>query len=387
MNSNSRQKRSLQFLFVVTFLCQTIIGVVSITIPIYANILGASPLIVGLIGSTGGLIYSFVPFISGALCDRFGKKRFVAAAMILYGSACLLYVLVKEPYLLAFVKILEWSAIALFWPAVEALIAEFGGPKLEEALRKFNISWGSAMIVGPTIGGALISAWNVRAPLLFSLFISLSFGLLSLVLIREPDKTKIFNEKPTDDPKNDVHNRYPIMAVVASIFLLSSIISIILALFPSYAIDLDIPPFEIGLITLAFGVARTVTFFQANKVEEKIGKPSMFLLGSAFLGIASLSTFNVSTAFHFGLCFLLFGFGTGLSYAASLAFILRRWGSTKGHAAGIFESLIGLGYFSGPLIGGFVSEYAPNAPYLYGAALSLIVFLIHLISKHAVSTN
>lgn len=364
-----------------------IIGVVSITIPIYANILGASPLIVGLIGSTGGLIYSFVPFISGALCDRFGKKRFVAAAMILYGSACLLYVLVKEPYLLAFVKILEWSAIALFWPAVEALIAEFGGPKLEEALRKFNISWGSAMIVGPTIGGALISAWNVRAPLLFSLFISLSFGLLSLVLIREPDKTKIFNEKPTDDPKNDVHNRYPIMAVVASIFLLSSIISIILALFPSYAIDLDIPPFEIGLITLAFGVARTVTFLQANKVEEKIGKPSMFLLGSAFLGIASLSTFNVSTAFHFGLCFLLFGFGTGLSYAASLAFILRRWGSTKGHAAGIFESLIGLGYFSGPLIGGFVSEYAPNAPYLYGAALSLIVFLIHLLSKHAVSAN
>jgi len=174
------------------------------------------------------------------------------------------------------------------------------------------------------------------------------------------------------------------MPAILSVILLSSIVGIILCLFPSYATDLRISPFEIGFITLVFGASRTITFYQAGKISARLGEVGMFLLGSLTLGFASFLTSKSSDMPMFALCFLVFGFGAGVSYAASILFILGRWSSSRGYAAGVFESLLGLGYFSGPLIGGILSEYAPDAAYIYGLALSLAVFLIQLMLRSKV---
>jgi len=104
----------------------------------------------------------------------------------------------------------------------------------------------------------------------------------------------------------------------------------------------------------------------------------MLLIGSLVLGFASLATFYSGNTLSFLMCFLLFGFGTGISYAVSIALVLKWRKSSTGYAAGVFESLIGTGYFLGPLIGGFLSKFASNLPYIYGFFLSLIVFLIQL---------
>ena len=82
----------------------------------------------------------------------------------------------------------------------------------------------------------------------------------------------------------------------------------------------------------------------------------------------------------FSLCFLIFGFGNGISYAASILSVLGRWRGSRGYAAGIFESLIGVGYFIGPLVGGIVSELSLEAPYLFSFVLSLVVILIQVVS-------
>jgi len=87
------------------------------------------------------------------------------------------------------------------------------------------------------------------------------------------------------------------------------------------------------------------------------------------------------------ICFLIFGFGAGISYAASITFVLKWRKSSRGYAAGVFESLIGVGYFLGPLIGGFLSEFAGNVPYIYGFLLSIVVFLIQLMRRHSFSRD
>jgi MFS family permease len=80
-------------------------------------------------------------------------------------------------------------------------------------------------------------------------------------------------------------------------------------------------------------------------------------------------------------CFALFGVGVGLSYAASIALVLGRWETSRGRAAGIFESLIGVGYFVAPLIGGIVAEYSITAPYLFGFVLSLAVIFVQILFR------
>lgn len=361
-----------------------IVGVVSIAVPIYANMLGASLFLVGLIGSAGGLVYSFMPLVSGILCDRMGRKFFISVSLFSYGASCLLYSLVREPLMFIPIKILEWISVAAFWPAVESLIADSALEELEDALKKFNISWGSAMVVGPLLGGILIDELSIEAPFVFSMLIVFFSGALSIVVVREPERILDVEKSSGETQETNGEHDESIVTVLATIFLFSSIGGILMALFPSYARDLGISAFEIGVIVLVFGAARAITFYHANRIEAWINKTGMFLSGSLALGFASLITFYSSSTLSFLICFPLFGFGAGISYAASIASVLKWRRSSRGYAAGVFESLIGVGYFLGPLIGGFLSNFAGNVPYIYGFFLSLVALLIQLIWKHRV---
>jgi MFS family permease len=358
-----------------------IAAAVSITVPIYAESLKAPTLLIGLIGSAGGLVYSFLPFVAGTMCDRIRRKIFVFASLALYSCACLLYSLTEEASMLIFAKILEWAAVAIFWPTVEALLADSSGLRLEETLRRFNLSWGSAMVIGPVIGGSLITVWSVKAPFIFSLFLSAIFAFFSIFILKEPARSHESKIHAMNEPKNVSGKQYPLVSGLASIFLFSSVDGIILTLFPAYASKLEISAFNIGWIVFAFGAARVATFSQTNKIETKIGKTGMFLLGTSFIGVASLLTTFSYTFPLYMLCFALFGFGTGLSYAASISLVLGRWESSRGRAAGVFESMIGFGYFIGPLIGGILSGYSDIAPYYFGFVLSVTIFLIQLFAK------
>ena len=369
---------SLSFIFLAAFAYQMIVGVVGIAVPIYANMLGASLFIVGIIGSAGGLVYSFMPLVSGILCDRIGRKLFISVSLFSYGVSCLLYSLVQEPLMFIPIKILEWISVATFWPAVESLIADSATEELEDALKKFNISWGSAMVVGPLMGGILIDELSVMAPFFFSMLISFFFGMLSIIVVREPRKPLSAERDSRGKLKMNGEYDGSIVVALVTIFLFSSIVSILMSLFPSYARDLGISASEIGVIAFTFGATRVVTFYQAPRIEARIKKTGMLLIGSLVLGFASLATFYSGNTLSFLMCFLLFGFGTGISYAVSIALVLKWRKSSTGYAAGVFESLIGTGYFLGPLIGGFLSKFASNLPYIYGFFLSLIVFLIQL---------
>ncbi len=362
-------------------------GAVTVAVPIYAESLKASPLIVGIIGSAGGLVYSFLPFVAGTLCDRMRRKFFVFIALILYGCSCLLYSFTEEVSMLVFAKVLEWSSVAIFWPAVEALLADSSESKLEDTLRRFNLSWGSAMVIGPVVGGFLITVWYIKAPFIFSVFSSIIFGALSAIILKEPSRNRELRISPEAKPKNTKNKNYSLVSGLASIFLFSSVDGILLTLFPAYASQLKISAFNIGLIVFAFGATRVVTFSQSNRLEKKIGKTGMFLLSSLIFGAASLLIAFSKTFPLFAFCFALFGVGAALSYAASITLVLGRWETSRGRAAGIFESLIGFGYFAGPLIGGIVAEYSITAPYLFGFVLSLTVIFVQLLFRNPSSAD
>jgi MFS family permease len=364
---------SLRFLFASVFFMQMLTGVVGLTVPIYAASLGASPLLVGVIGATGGLTYSFMPLAAGMLSDKIRRKIFVLTAMILYGLSCGFYILTENTTMLIPVKALEWVAVAIFWPSTEALITEFSGEKLEQNLKKFNLSWGSATIIGPIIGGSLISLSGIKAPFLLSSAVSFVLALLAAMALKEQRKNM---QKPKQETPNQKNSAETIAPAVVSIILFSFIAGIIYNLFPAQATNLNMPAYEIGLIIFANGLFRLAAFTQAYKIEEKIGKTRMFLVGALALALASALTAASSTALFFALAFSIFGLGMGILYAASIAHILKNRSHATGYAAGLFESLIGVGNFLGSSTGGIASEYfSSNTPYILSLLISLAAAL------------
>jgi MFS family permease len=364
---------SLRFLFASVFFMQMLTGVVGLTVPIYAASLGASPLLVGVIGATGGLTYSFMPLAAGMLSDKIRRKIFVLTAMILYCLSCGFYILTENTTMLIPVKALEWVAVAIFWPSTEALITEFSGEKLEQNLKKFNLSWGSATIIGPIIGGSLISLSGIKAPFLLSSAVSFVLALLATMALKEQRKNM---QKPKQETPNHKNSAETIAPAVVSIILFSFIAGIIYNLFPAQATNLNMPAYEIGLIIFANGLFRLAAFTQAYKIEEKIGKTRMFLVGALALALASALTAASSTALFFALAFSIFGLGMGILYAASIAHILKNRSHATGYAAGLFESLIGVGNFLGSSTGGIASEYfSSNTPYILSLLISLAAAL------------
>jgi len=76
-----------------------------------------------------------------------------------------------------------------------------------------------------------------------------------------------------------------------------------------------------------------------------------------------------SNAPSFFLCFLIFGFASGICYATALTSMLEYSLSSRGLMAGTFESLGGIGCFLGSLIGGMLYEISSKAPYTYTLCL------------------
>ncbi|MBS7640681.1 MFS transporter [Candidatus Bathyarchaeota archaeon] len=354
--------------------------VAGITIPIYANCLGATPLIVGIIGATGGILYSFMPVVSGFLSDKFGRRIFVSLSAPLYSISCLLYLLTGNPYTFIPIKALESFSIALFWPSIEALLVENSGINVEEVLQKFNLSWGTAAMIGPAIGGNLISALGVKTTLLISSLLSIALFPIIIMKIGRLRGEEAFR------PRYSISWFgwgwfLSILTAVLSTFLLSFAAGIIYNIFPAYAFNLGIPAYEIGLMILLVGLFRLLAFLEAYRLKSRIGETKIFLAGSLLMALASTIMAPSRTTLFFSISLSIFGFSIGLLYAASIAIFLKKGRGGEGQAAGLFECLLGIGYFLGPLLGGLAAEFSSEAPYVLILILTVSISIFHIFHR------
>jgi len=377
MTEDKHHAYSLNILYAASWTVQACMGLIGIAIPIYAYRLGAPPFFLGLIGAAGGITYSIMPIIFGKLSDRLVRKRALLTSMAFYALACILYILSQDFVILIFIRLIDATSHALFWPNVEAIIAE-GVEKgtLEKALSKFNVSWGSAMTLSPLIGGLLISLGNnVKTPI----YASLMGVLLTFLMILSVPSTPV-NRKAGKSPEVfRVKFQASILVALISAFSFGFVTGIIFAFFPAFGTYLGMQPFEIGAVLFTFGFFKTLIFFQATGIEARFKTGSVFLLGSAITAssIILITWGSATPIFLFSLAF--FGVGTGLAYSESIFLTLRGAGSSRGFAVGAFESFIGLGYFLGPLMGGLISEASLRAPYMLGALVIIAVFFVQFL--------
>jgi len=372
MTEDEHSAHSLNILYAASWTVQACVGLTGIAIPIYAYLLGASPFFLGLIGAAWGVTYSIMPIIFGKFSDRLFRKRAVLTSMAFYALACVLYALSQDFVTLIFIKLIEAASQALFWPNVEAMIAEdVGEGTLEKALSKFNVSWGSAMTLSPLIGGLLMSLCNnVKAPI----YASLMGAILTFLIILSVHSTPVNREAGASPQVLRMKSRAPVPLALISAFSVGFATGIIFAFFPAFGTYLGMQPLEIGAVLFTLGLFRTLIFSQAMKIEARFRAGPVFLLGSATVASSLIMTALGSTTPIFLCSLAVFGFGTGLAYSESIFLMLGRAGFSQSFVAGAFESFIGLGYFLGPLMGGLTSETSLRAPYALGALVSIAIF-------------
>jgi MFS family permease len=374
----------LMRLYVSVFLSQTALAVAFLATPILAVEMQAPPFLIGLIGASTGGPYAIMTFVFGSVSDRFSRKKMLLAAEAISAFAMILCFLSQEPYQLIFARFVFSIGLALFWPLAEAYTGDLvQSDQLSQALTGYNVSWSSATIVGPLLGGLIITWFLTRTPFLVALTLFVFAGMLFLprtvANITRSHQTHHLNqneERVLNNPK---------VSPLIYAFLFAFTGALLNAIFPAYATQLDISPDVIGLMFLLSGLTQTITVLLSSRMQSKLGTEKLLILSSIFL-CTSLTIIGLTLAIPiFMVGFLVFGFGQGMAYSTAILLVLKGSGSRRGKAAGMFEGILGVGFFTGPLVGGALYQVGGPYPYFLGAfvSLSMVTSQLILMLRHS----
>jgi DHA1 family multidrug resistance protein-like MFS transporter len=385
MNNDNRGKiLILSFTLVVVMLG---FGMVIPIFPFYVENLGAGGSALGLLVATSALLeFIFAP-IWGSISDRIGRKPILILGVLGYALSSLLFGLSTRLWMLfasrALSGILSSATLA-------TAMAYIGDSTAEEdrgsGIGMLGAAMGLGIIIGPGVGG-----WLGADSLSLPFFIAAGLSLVALLLIAFllPESLPTEARQQAGGKVRGVQLKAlwralfsPIGILLAMLFLVSFALTNFESIFGLYAAQkFDYGPERVGVILVVIGVVSTIGKatligpFTRRWGEAAIIKVSL-LASSVGFAVLLLANTYPSILLATGLFILSKTF----LRTALLSLASRRASGGQGMTMGLGNSFISLGRIAGPIWAGFVFDVNFNYPYLSGAAIMLVGFLISLIT-------
>lgn len=356
-------------LLFLSFSSQSIMDITTVAIPTLALSLSASPLEIGLMATSRGIVYALLPFLIGYFSDRADRRLMLASSMSIYALVAILFYLSRSPAELIALRLFEGLAMSIFWPTIEPLFIEARDSRISESLREFNLSWGLGQIVGPLVGGGLITMLGVRSP--FLLVSAVAAANIALIASRLPAGGAAGGEAPVRPEKGDGLS----ISLVSTNILLGAILYIFFAFFPAFGISAGFSALEVGAMLFLFGIARLAFFYKAPSMRMGL-EPRV---GLASLGLILIYLGDRATIYP-GI--IMTSAAASLVYAYTIERMLRVEEGFRGRRAGIFEGSLGMGFASGPLLAGLFAGPSLSNAFIVASSLGPI-FIIALRARRA----
>lgn len=339
--------------------------------PVYARYLGAPDEIIGLLVAAVTITGIVVKLPAGALSDVFGFRRLMITGALVKATGPFVYLLALSwPCLLA-VRFYHGLATAIYAPPASALVASVYPKERGYRLGLYNGAENAGVVLGPVVGGALLSLTTSRFPVVF--LISGAIGTLSLiVMLRVPDVPAV----RAPDPGGATSRRRAVQSlrsvrkgirdiVADSQVRLVSLVEAMLwmgigsvqAYLPLYALTIHLPVWQIGTLAGAQGVASIWSRPIMGRRSDRLKSRKPLIVGGSLLCIATLIAIPYTTGYGLllGLS-VIFGLGTGIVTPSTMAMIgdiVQKKGD-YGSAMGVFGSLWDTGHACGPVVFGFL---------------------------------
>jgi len=132
------------------------LGIIWPLIPVYAVELGAGGFLVGLIVASFNISRTILSPFSGAISDKWGRKRFIASGLLIYAVLSIFYVLPENAETLILIRLLHGIASLLVVPVAMALTADIAPPhKLGLYMGTLNMAIMVGLGFGPAMGGII----------------------------------------------------------------------------------------------------------------------------------------------------------------------------------------------------------------------------------------
>jgi MFS family permease len=367
--------------YISAFLADFALGAVLLSLPLLLIYkFNATPLILGLFGALGALIYSSGVITAGRLSDRFSRRNILIAGCVLF-----IFVYSILPFLryireVFYIYVLGAISMSMFWPTIQSWLSQgLDKRKLVNSLANFNICWSTGLTLGFLSAGILFSL-NPRAPFVFGVLL---ITVVIFLLFRQPIVSEVSDEparksfSETEKSRPESTRKFLYIAWCAN-FVSWYIVGVVRNLFPKLGTELGFSSTVIGVFVFLMFLAQTVMFFVLGRTHEWHYKLFPLFSFQVFAIIALVILTFSSSAIYFILAMIFLGLSGGMTYFSSIFYSLYGF-LDKGKKSGIHEAFIGMGAFAGPLIGGIAAhKYGIRTPFIIAALLVVAAILIEL---------
>lgn len=350
-------------------------------LPLFASHLGAAPAGVGFVAAISAFAGVVLSVPAGILADRFGKKRLIMFAGIIFATAPFAYLLVTETWQLALVRLYHGVATAIFVPVAMALVSNLSQKERGEKLGWFSTATLAGRFMAPIIGGGILALFSLESSTGYMVvyLVCAAAGLAALVLTwvtPEPAEQGNAGQSWSDTFrifKTAVLDRHILVTcgVEAAILFAYGTFETFL---PLYAVNKGLTAIQVGALISGQIIVLTLTKPLLGKFSDIHGRKPQIFIG-AMMAAACIAGFSLAATFFPLLCLsLIFGLCLSVVTSATSAYIADlSIAEARGSAMGILGSIMDIGHTAGPLISGLVVSVFGYEQSFAGAALVLFV--------------
>ena len=376
--------RQLGLVNVIAVLIGIAYGMHGPLLPIFAtSAIGASYVDLGLIGLANFIPYMFIPFLVGLLLDRFNHGKLISMGIIINSASLyLLSIAQSVPEIMAY-RAMTGVAHAFFWPPCQAIISEYSkGSERVKNIAKFTGFFVGGFTIGPLVASLMI-AYGDEGTQIYRTIFSFSAYVLAAAIVSSVyiSKTKT-KERIKCWSLAALGNIFRFPEVIIMLLYCTSAFGMILTIYPAFLHERGITDIEIGILYFAFGVSRIISLFV---VDFFIRRTALTLsVVTATIALSFVISFYAEGMIPFIIAMLLMGFGFSVFFPLTLDIVMgKKRKDTDGSMIGAYEAIFGIGWASGPLIAGFISDFHGGAaPYLAFCIAGIAITIMSLVRRN-----
>ena len=363
------------------------------TIAPFAEGLGASAALVGIIVAAYSVTNLFGNLGAGFVLDRWGRRLPIVVGLTITIVAVFSYSLVQTSEQLIAVRAMHGIGAAVLAPGAFSMIGD----------RAPSDRWGRAMgltgaliavaaLVGPPAAGILRDMWGADAVFFVDSAFLLATLITFLVIARDDDPAaQAETSTPLVASQENTSRNPALWSAYGATFAITVGIGALVAYLPLVLEEQGETAARTGY---SFGiyafVAMLVMASPLNRASDRFGRFGPLIVGlvGVATGLVMLGVFTGYAGISLGMA--VFGLGYGIVFPAAAALVIGAAGADRrGMAFGIFYAVYSLGVVVGAAGSGILAGQQADfvgLPFLVAAALVLVaVPLVEVMRRVAVN--
>jgi DHA1 family tetracycline resistance protein-like MFS transporter len=383
-HGQARFRLSPVFVVVMTlFIDATGFGMIIPLLPFYAETFQAGSAALGVLIASFPLMQFIFSPILGRISDNVGRKPVLVISILTSAASFLLFAVANSFFILLLSRIA--AGLATETAVAQAYIADITSAKERASgIGKVGAAHGAGFIMGPAIGGTL-SVYGFSAPGFAAVFLTVINLLFVLFFLPESLPQRDSIPQVVADSNDGFLRRLldafskpligTVLVVFFIVFLAWSAIPVILPLLG--VIFFGFGSVEMSYIFIYIGTIQIM--WQGviiGRLTEKIGEEKLIAFGPLLLMLGMFLMPLIPNIVIFVFSLTMISIASGMMRTVVPSFISKVTpANEQGGMLGVTNGVASIARVPGPLIGGYLFEFAGlAAPFFASAAMLIVAF-------------